>query len=82
MQSFAPKCLHGIIIGEDDNGETGNISNWYLRYDNNIPTTHSQKSKDKICDIYRWETSISPSYSNNINRRDSQINKIIIYGGE
>ena len=64
MQNFASKCLREIIIGKgDDDSEIMKISNWVLRNNNNnIPTEYSQRNKDKLCDIYRWKTSLPPSY--------------------
>ena len=52
VKSSASKCLREIIIGKDDTENKQRISNWYLRYNNNIATIHSQKMKAKLCTIF------------------------------
>ena len=66
------------IIGKEDNEYSPEISNWYLRYGNNIATIRSQKMEDKICDINRWETSMAPEYLNNTEEFDNRVNRWII----
>ena len=75
MQKFASKCLRQIVIGKFDNGNEPIISNYNIRKNNNIPTIHSQLMRDKLCDIYRWKTSLSPAYLNNMDECESLISR-------
>ena len=68
----------GDQIGKEYNGATRNIRNWYLIYDNNIHTIHSQKTKDKVCDLYILQASLHPAYLNDTNELYIRINKLII----
>ena len=75
MQQFASKCLRSIIYGKNIiNENEQRITNYDLRAENNISTTHSQLTRDKICDIYRWKTSLSPSYLNNKEDCENMLN--------
>ena len=76
MQKFASKCLREIIITGKryrENDER-NITNYNIRRDSNVPTICSQLQRGKLCDIYRWKTSMSPAYLNNKDECDGVIN--------
>ena len=83
MPKFSSKCLRAIIMGKYDDGNNENkISNYNDRKNSNVPTIHSQLIRDNICDIYRWKTSLSPAYINNIEKCDNVINTWeIMWGG-
>ena len=75
MQQFASKCLRSIVYGNNAINENEHRNtNYDLRVENNISTTHSQLIRDKICDIYRWKTSLSPSYLNNKEDCENMLN--------
>ena len=44
------------------------ISNYDIRKGDLVETYISHKLSDRLCDIYRWKTSLSPSYLNNIDK--------------
>ena len=78
MQSFASKCIRNIVIGPNENNDIdarNRKSNREIRKENRVATTFSQKLRDMLCDIYRWKTSLSPAYLNNINKCELHINR-------
>lgn len=75
MQKFASTCLRQIILGKyDAEKEDFGICNNALIYKHNVPTIHSQLMRAKLCDIYRWGTSVSQEYLNNKAECDDILN--------
>ena len=68
IQQFTSKCTNEIIYQK-----ANSINQEYEKRDTSEenrtkycqPTVHSQLHKEKICDTYRWRTTLSPSYLNN-----------------
>ena len=49
------------------------LTNQQNRAKNCIPTIHSQLQKEKICDIYRWRTTLAPAYLNNKQEMETEL---------
>ena len=70
IQQFTSRCMNEIIYAaekekdENENYQTRD-TNEYNRTKYCLPTIHSQLQKEKVCDIYRWKTTLSPAYLNN-----------------
>ena len=75
MQSLASKCIRGIVIGRDGEGDHDKISYFMLRMDYKIDTVSSKKQRDNQCDIYRWGTSLPPSYLSSINECELHVSR-------
>ena len=81
MQQFPSKCIRQIIPVKFEDDDGGIINNHNLRKYNNAPTTHSQLIRGKLRDIYRWKTSLSPTYLNNDDECERFINRWIMLWG-
>ena len=68
IQKFTSRRMNEIIYPRQNNeGQeyVGRPTNQENRTRYCLPTIHSQLQKEKICDIYRWRTTLSPAYLNN-----------------
>jgi len=51
------------------------VNNCTIRTSSKIATIVSQKQGGELCDIYRWGTSLSPTYLNNMNEFELHIRR-------
>ena len=76
MQEFESMRLIEIILCKyNKDGNNPKMSNYLLREGNAMPAIFAQLLRCKLCEIYRWMTSISPAYLNNRDDYDNMINR-------
>ena len=68
--------MNGIIYPKQANDDTqyvNRLTNQENRTKYCLATVHSQLQKEKICDIYRWRTTLSPAYLNNAQEMETEM---------
>ena len=76
IQQFTSRCVDEIIYprqNQENREYLGRPTNRANRTRYCIPTVHSQLQKERICDIYRWRTTLSPAYLNNRQEMETEM---------
>ena len=89
LQQFCSKCIRDIAETNKNNQQNGTMQNetseeWerkhktnkQIRRENNLPTIESGIYSEKLCSIYRWETTNANTFLDNKDEMNSGLNRL------